>query len=434
MLMAWMSSGGRVFDIHPPLGKLILAYGSAAFGYIPDRSFVIEKIGHVYPKTVKFVIPRIISSTFSAATVPSTYLIARRLAISRIGAIFAAVSVLTEFLGITEGRLILMDSQLLFFCQAALFCALELWRTPRSERQKHFFWLSTTGIFAGTALSIKHTALATPGLISIVSFFGTTFLQEPLLLWECLYAAAVGLSVYTASFYVMFNALQFSGGKYDKFMPEDFQKTLINSELYDSTEVRKPFLQLFGYLNWRMVASNAGIKKRHTWESVWYHWVINWRGVLYYVKKEEDGLKSRIYLIGNPVVLWLVLGCVIGFVAGAIVLARYRKYAFEGTKGRALYNSTSVCCFLLGGWLCNLLPYVLVDRAAFIYHYIPGLFYGQLLSAAIIDFLPRKSRSVFVLIATIAMSTALVYWSPWIYALPLTDAEHAQRRWLPRWN
>lgn len=422
------------FDIHPPLGKLILAYGSNFFGYEPDPNFVIEKIGHEYPAAVKYVIPRTISASFSVATVPVTYLIARRLAISRIGGVFAAASVLTDFLGIIEGRLILMDSQLVFFCQVALLCALELWRTPRAQRMQFFAWLTLTGLFAGTALSIKHTALATPGLIAIVSFFGTTFLAEPLYIWECLYAAAVGLSVYVGSFYVMFNALIFTGGKYDKFMDQDFQKTLINSETYNPSVVRKPFWRLFSYLNWRMVASNAGIKKRHSWESLWYHWIVNWRGVLYFVKNEADGMKSRIYLIGNPVVSWLVLAFIAIFAICSIVVARYRSYFFEGEKGSALYKSMTVCIFLFGGWICNLLPYVLVDRAAFIYHYMPGLFYGQLLTAAVVDLLPRRIRLVIVTIAVATMLAALVYWSPWIYALPLTDAQNEKRKWLPRWN
>lgn len=427
-------TGTWFFDIHPPLGKLILAYGSAMFGYVPDRTFVIEKIGMQYPATVKFLIPRIISASFSTVTVPLTYLVARRLTISQPSAVLAGVMVGTDFLGIIEGRLILMDSQLLAFCQLSLICALELWRTPRTEKKKHFMLLTATGLMSGVALSIKHTALGTPGLIAVISFFGTVFLDEPLRIWECLYAAGVGIAFHAWTFYIMFNTLTHSGGKYDNFMQTNFQQTLIGNKLYNPSIKRQPFWKLFGYLNFRMVASNAAIKKRHSWESTYYQWVCNWRGVLYYVKTLEDGRSERIYLFGNPAVLWVVLFVVFVFSVFGVCMLRYRKEFFSGKRGRELQHSYAICGFLLAGWLCNLLPYMLVDRAAFIYHYIPGLFYGQLLTAASFDLLPRRTKYTLIVVFGTLMVTALVYWAPFIYSLPLTRDELSRRRWLPRWN
>lgn len=29
------------------------------------------------------------------------------------------------------------------------------------------------------------------------------------------------------------------------------------------------------------------------------------------------------------------------------------------------------------GWICNLVPYILVDLSAFQYQYLPGMFYGR---------------------------------------------------------
>lgn len=422
------------FDIHPPLGKLILAFGSALLGYKADANFVIEKIGMLYPENVKYVIPRIISASFSSATVPLTYLVSRRLGITRTSSIVASMMVATDFLGIIEGRLILMDSQLLAFCQIALVCALELWRTSPNDHRRHFAWLTATGVMAGVALSIKHTALATPGLIAVVSFFGCHFLTQPLELWHCAYAALVGIAVYVLPFYIMFQQLIYSGGKYDNFMQNEFKQTLIGNEIYSPKVKRQPFWYLFTYLNTRMISSNAGIKKRHSWESTYYQWVVNWRGVLYYVKSHDDGTTERIYLFGNPVVLWYVLFVVVSFTLAAIVAARYRAQLFQGKQGAKLQRSMITCTFLLSGWLCNLLPYMLVDRAAFIYHYIPGLFYGQLLAAATLDLLPNRPKSVLSILLACCMLAALVYWAPWVYSLPISRDALRQRRWLPRWT
>lgn len=424
------------FDIHPPLGKQILAYSSYILGYRPDPTFVIEKIGNEYPVGVNYTIVRGVSAAFSVATVPITYLIARQMHISKVSSVLATASVLLDFLGLIEGRLILMDSQLLFFCQLSLYLALLLWESHHGTRKRAVL-LVLTGLASGAALSIKHTALATPGLIAVISFFGLHFLPLPLDFWECVSAAISGLAVYVMSFYVMFKVLWETGGKYDNFMPMSFKKTLVGGEHYDPKAKRRPFVSLFLYLNARMISSNASIKKRHSWESDWYQWIVNWRGVLYYVKRETvDGTekKQQIYLLGNPVVIYLTLLCVGIFLILLVVTIRYRESSIVRSRIAGLSWNRNNGIFLLFGWLCNLLPYILVHRAAFIYHYMPGLFYGQLLTAVVFDFLPPKLRAISVLFAVIGIAAAFVYWSPWVYGFPLTKEQHDERRWLPRWN
>lgn len=417
------------FDIHPPLGKQILAFGSAFLGYKPDTSFVIERIGEKYPSTVKYIIPRILTASFSTLTVPLTYIIGKRMNISKISSALSAFMVGTDFMGIIEGRLILMNSQLLAFSQVSLLCALELWRSMENDPDSftELFWLTATGLANGAALSIKHTALGTSGLIGVISFFGIIFLPSgPLPLWKCMYAFLTAFSVYAYSFYTMFKQLINTGGKYDTAMGSEFRKTLVGNAAHNPDVKRQSFAKLFAYHNWRMVTGNAGIKKRHSWESTYYQWIINWRGILYYFKSNGDGTTSRIYLFGNPIVLWMVLAVCVMYVLTMVFILRYKR---NGSSPRAV-----LCSFLFAGWLCNLLPYILVDRAAFIYHYIPGLFYGQLLTGAVLDFLPKRIRAATVAASSIAMLAALVYWAPWIYASPLTKTQLTSRRWLPRWN
>lgn len=365
-----------------------------------------------------------------------TYVISRNLSISRASSILATSSVLFDFLGLIEGRLILMDSQLLFFCQVALLCALQLWKTePRSA--KRWIWLTLTGLSAGAALSIKHTALATPGVIAVVSFFGLHFLKTPLTLVECLYAGSCGLALYASTFYFMFNLLWKTGGKYDRFMPPHFRRTLIGAAEYDPAAKRVSFLRLFWYLNRRMVQSNANIKKRHTWESDWYHWIVNWRGVLYFLHKEARNnttIRTQVYLLGNPVIIYLTLLCVVSFMMLLVLYARYRDHVQKRKMYRKLEQIGYNGAFLLSGWLCNLLPYILVDRAAFIYHYIPGLFYGQLLAGLMLDMVPHSVRIYLVMMLIVCMFSSFIYWSPWIYAVPLPNELHVERRWLPKWT
>lgn len=436
-------TGTWFFDIHPPLGKLILAFGSYLMGYRPDPDFVIEKVGMEYPSHVKYYLMRYVSAFFSVLTVPVTYMIARLLRMSVTGAVLSTTTVLLDFIGLIEGRLILMDSQLLFFCQLSLLLALLLWRTASSSRSR-LLLLIATGLACGMALSIKHTALATPALIVLISFLGLHFTHMPLTLTECTAAVVCGLAVYTAGFYVMFQLVHHTGDRYDAFMPLHFRRTLIGSNEYDPAATRAPFHQLFVYLNRRMVASNASVKKRHNWESKWYNWIVNWRGVLFYSFRDKDThindgvterFKTQIYLIGNPVIAPLVLLTVIAFTVALCLSVRYRRTVetvFKPTGAFKHHVYTGV--FLVVGWCCNLLPYVLVDRAAFLYHYLPGMFYGQLLTGLFVELLPMKYRGMITFIAVALMGAAFFYWSAWVYGIALTDVQHARRRWMPKWN
>ena len=52
-------------------------------------------------------------------------------------------------------------------------------------------------------------------------------------------------------------------------------------------------------LNGEMLSANARIAIRHGWESKWYEWPLNLRGLLYYSKDVADGMTESVYLIGE---------------------------------------------------------------------------------------------------------------------------------------
>lgn len=49
-----------------------------------------------------------------------------------------------------------------------------------------------------------------------------------------------------------------------------------------------------------MLSANARIAVRHAWESNWYEWPLNLRGLLYYSKNEDHPDKTNsVYLLGE---------------------------------------------------------------------------------------------------------------------------------------
>lgn len=424
-------SGATHFDIHPPLGKLTLASFGWMVGYRPDPAFGYDEIGKDYGSVLYYPL-REIAAWFGVVTVPLMYATARTLGVSWVGSFLCACLFCFDNLNIIESRLILMDSQIVLYLVLSLYCALSLWKAKYGTRAR-FFWLTATGLVSGCSISVKWTALATPGLIAIVSFFGLHFLEEPLTLLECLWAGAVGIGWYILLFFVHFKTLTRTGPGV-AFFPEEFRATLEGESNFDPKAVRKPFLKLLWYLNKYMLTANAGITTRHHWESYWYQWIVNWRGLLYY-NKEVDGKWASVYLHCNPIVCWACAACVGLFMVGFLLSVRYRDTKILSPSTReSLGYAMRTCIFLFWGWLINLLPYILVDRSAFVYHYLPGLIYAQLLSGVLVDQLPRPVR-VLVMVSLVTSAVAsFLYFAPWVYCFPLTSEEHAARRWLPKWD
>jgi dolichyl-phosphate-mannose--protein O-mannosyl transferase len=88
-------------------------------------------------------------------------------------------------------------------------------------------------------------------------------------------------------------------------------------------------------------------------------------------------------------------------------------------------------CFTLF-WL-NLLPFAFVHRAAFLYHYLPALFYAELLTVVFIDGFGGRLRVPLLYTLLISSCLCYCYFAPWVYAIPLSLAEHQSLKWISSW-
>ena len=184
--------------------------------------------------------------------------------------------------------------------------------------------------------------------------------------------------------------------------------------------------------NIRMVVHNAAILEPHHWQSAWWEWLLDLRGVAYYGKDVRPGWHAQVYLIGNPAALWSVLAFMALAVLFCFVYVRYRLQVPQHSTMHSLFRQLTFCFAVYG---LNLLPYLGVKRSTFIYHYMPALIYGQLITGRIIDavtpkkYLPHVTKA-FLLLGIVGW----MYLAPWVYALPLTPEAHDRRRLMPRWN
>lgn len=347
--------GEYLFDIHPPLGKLILLLVTKLFCGPPKLEY--EMNGEPFGDQI-YAPLRWTSALFGSAVPPITYLICRELGLSVPASLVPTIAQVFEHLAVIESRLVLLDGQLMFFMSLCLLCALRLWGARKDTRPR-LAYLVATALSGAAAISVKWTSLATPALVALVSLFGRPFPRQGRLRFkEMVTAAILALSLYTSCFYLHFKLLPKSG-RGDGFMGMNFQKTLVGGQYYQKGYEGPGFLRNFLYLNWKMYTANAHIKTRHHWESKWYQWMINQRGLLYFSELDEESSKpQRIYLIVNPAVTVISLLSLLVFLIIAIVSYLPRRRSRRMPPNSRIHAFAARGTFLFIGYVVNILPYV----------------------------------------------------------------------------
>lgn len=425
---------------------------SFIFGNEPSLDY--KDVSKPYGDTI-YVPLRIVNAIFGSFVSVFMYGICREVGLSEMASLIPGVMQSVDMLSVIESRMILLEGMLLCFISGCLYCAMRLWGSRRGS-WKRWAWLVGTAGVGSMALSVKWTALATPGLIGIVSATGIVFPKDGRLdLVEIVVAGAVAVALYMGLFVVHFWLLPKSGDG-DGFMLAAFQRTLVGNKQYYDPDAKKPwFIENFVWLNGEMFRANRRIKTKHPYQSAWYTWIVNHRGLLFHYKSLKDGLSERMYLIVNPAVSIANLVGILSFlifILGPFVV-RYIRQWRKNQKRMAEVGSSKVLekgvmaprqkkmqtlkqgLFFFAGYALNLLPYIEVSRCTFLYHFIPALFYSELLLANIVDSLPRTRRNIVASVIIASTLIAFVYWAPWVYATPLTEKGHKARRlWKTHWT
>ncbi|KAF8928797.1 Protein O-mannosyltransferase 2 [Dissophora ornata] len=211
--------GEFYFDVHPPLGKMLVGLSGALGGY--NGSFGFDS-GAQYPDGVNYGFMRIFNAFFGAIMVPLAYATAQELNMSLTASIFAAVLVLFDNAYLTISRFILLDSMLLASTCFVLFCLTRF----RNERHDPFsldwwLWLAMTGVAIGLVCSVKWVGFFVTALVGLYTveelwdLFGdlnmpkTTYIKHWVARAACL--IALPFSVYVTSFILHFAILRNSG-------------------------------------------------------------------------------------------------------------------------------------------------------------------------------------------------------------------------------
>ena len=405
----WYTRSQFYFDIHPPLGKLIMfmfANMSEYDGTIPFHNCPKR----VYPN-IDYIQLRLTPALFSAMCAPLVYLAVRFCGYSVSAAVTAAVLVLCDTSLATEGRFILSDGLLHFFSMLHIVVAMYTMSLPRGK--EFLVWHVLNGLSLGAACSCKNTAWGLMAfdaflyfwyfvpLIKVgwldyffeVGFFGGTL-------------AALMVFVYWASFAIHFVVLPYAGQGYG-YLPDVMKSQLIQNQVVSSAlwghRIKSPGLfRRTLRLTWIMHSGNMGIKKFHPSESRPQNWpLLTGIDVSFWGRSGQE-IKCQ----GNVFSYYFaLLGVILLFIA-----IRSPKY-FEAVR------------FSIG-WAVLYFPFYLIPRTMYLYHYLIPLMMGCMAMGVALDVLlaPRYRGFVCVIICACAIFGYWL-WMPFVYGQYMHDRE-----------
>ncbi|PVZ98174.1 hypothetical protein BB558_005812 [Smittium angustum] len=186
------------FDLHPPLAKLMFTLAGKLTGY--DGIFDFKSIGLNYDENnVHYVGMRMLSAILGALVAPASYILVRASGFGIVAGIFGSLVVCLENGLITQSRLILLDSIMIFFTAYSAMSYMVFRNvTDKPFTFSWWFWLLSTGFHMGCAISSKWIALF------LVAFIGIATVYD---LWEIIEDKDVSLQDYMNQFFAKALAL-----------------------------------------------------------------------------------------------------------------------------------------------------------------------------------------------------------------------------------
>ena len=304
---------------HPPLGKEIIGLGIRLFGMTPFGW-------------------RFMGTLFGVLMLPILYVFLKRMTRSSAIAGCATVIFAFDFMHFVQTRIATIDTYSVFFI---LLMYLFMWRFVSGGKWRY---LALSGVFFGLGAASKWTCIyAGAGLAVIWLVYWITQARRPRFAARfiancgfCLvFFVAVPLVIYYLSYYHYGTARGLEGGV-GMFFTRDYFDIVWDNQVY-------------------MWEYHSDLVSTHPYASRWYQWLVDARPILYYLEYFEDGTtKSAFGAFMNPLFCW----------AGLIAIFANALFIFKDRDGKA--------AFIVIGYLAQLLPWVLVTRLTFAYHYFPS--------------------------------------------------------------
>uniref|UniRef100_A0A667YRY0 Protein O-mannosyl-transferase 2 n=1 Tax=Myripristis murdjan TaxID=586833 RepID=A0A667YRY0_9TELE len=269
------------FDVHPPLGKMLIGLAGYVTGY--DGTFPFIKPGDKYEHHNYWGM-RGFCAVLGSFLPVFAYLIVLELSQSRTAALITATLLIFDTGCITISQYILLDPILMFFIMGAVLSMVKFkQQTHRPFSAPWWLWLVLTGVNLAGALGVKFVGLFVILLVGLNTAWDLWGLLGNLHLSlvdiaKHFLARVVGLILLPLFLYVTIFAIHFvvlnKSGPGDGFFSSAFQSRLIGNNLhnasmpeylaYGSTITVKNLRIAGGYLHshWHLYPEGVGAKQQ----------------------------------------------------------------------------------------------------------------------------------------------------------------------------
>lgn len=352
----------RFFDIHPPVGKLVIAGGAYMFGY--NGQFSFDHIGQMYtnvPITALRIVPAVVGALLPIIGM----VLLRQAGVSYAVTILGGFAVALENALIVEARFILTDSILLaalFGCIAFAIAALQTKHTAYS-----WYFACIAGILAGVAVGTKFT-----GALAIA--LGVCMFLVRARMGRMFVFVFSALLVYLISWMLHFSLLTLPG----------------SGDVWGVTT--GAYWQDLFHTHQQMLSANYNLTATHPYGSAWWSWPFMTRSVFYW-----QGNGAFIYFLGNPVVWW---GSIVLFICGLVYF---------------LPKNKRVPWVFLVGYAASFVPLMRVPRVLFLYHYLTPFLFSLLFGMWILDQLPYQWKPRIIFCSLMLIIAGFLFISPLTY-------------------
>jgi dolichyl-phosphate-mannose--protein O-mannosyl transferase len=379
---------------HPPLGKLIISAGIAAFGLNPFGW-------------------RIMGVIFGTLMIPVIFLLGKKMFDSYIGGFSAAFLFTFDFMHLTEARLGITDTYVVFF----------------SLTSQLFFFIYLSGVLKK---GWKNTSVV-PLLLSFV-FFALGFSTKWLVLFGFLGQLAILVIIRLVQ--VIRNDSKLKGKFYDFFdhpYPYIVAFILMAIGIYFLTYIPdmlagRTFINVVGLQDSMYGYHSGPIGLDHPYSSPGWSWPIMGKPLWLYLGSLPNDMRSTISLFGNPAVWW------VGFAAIIAITILVAGKAVVELKKRQMPKFELPAAFLAVVFFAQWLPYAFVSRGLFIYHYYVNVPIICLASAYFISkYWKYKWMKIAAAVYFAAVIALFVLFYPVITGTPISTATAESLRWFNQW-
>ena len=394
---------------HPPLGKIFIGIGILLFGMVPFGW-------------------RIIGTLFGIFMIPVMYILAKRMLKHSFIALTVCLLFTFDFMHFSQTRIATIDVYVTFFIILMYYYmykyySMSFYDTPL---RKTLVPLGLSGLFFGFAVACKWTGLYAGAGLAVI-FFYTVYLRYREYLFATENPKGETDTIQHSDVITTFRkntviTLLFCVIMFIALPAMIYSLSYIP---YLNTPSGDGLKTIFTNANSMFVYHSKTVAdSTHPYASHWFEWPIMYRPIWYFSNTLDSGLKQGISSFGNPAVWWLGIFAVAYMAALTVIIPLKKRNYFGRGKGifALIYSALfAVCCilayakgngneklvrlfpaillyscimvsvfitvllydksikqtsnavplFLIIGYLAELMPWMLVVRTTYIYHYFP---------------------------------------------------------------